>query len=89
MTLLTTALLLMIAGILGTLLLYLREHRQQREALPNDGQMQESLTRMEGKLDTIIRRISEVKTRLSDEERDDQKEKARARYQDSKKKDQH
>ncbi len=81
MTILTAALLLMIAGNLGTLLLYLREHRQQREPLPNDGQIQESLTRMEGKLDTLIRRIGQVKTRLADEEKEDQKEKARARYQ--------
>jgi low affinity Fe/Cu permease len=80
-TLLTAALLLMIAGNLGTLLLYLREHRQQREALPSDGQMSESLARMEAKLDTLIRRISEVKTRLADEEKQDQQEKARARYQ--------
>jgi hypothetical protein len=81
MTILTAALLLMIAGNLGTLLLYLREHGQQRESLPSDGQMQESLTRMEGKLDTLIRRISQVKTRLADEEKQDQQEKARARYQ--------
>ncbi len=63
------------------MLLYLREHGQQREPLPNDGQVQEPLTRMEGKLDTLIRRISEVKTRLADEESEDQQEKARARYQ--------
>ncbi len=76
--------LLIAAGTIGTLLLF---KDMRRSAIPRGNEAPLSTApppdyaHLDKKLNKILSRIGQVKTRLADEERQDQREKAKARRQ--------
>ncbi len=74
--------LLIAAGTIGTLLLF----KDMRRSAPDEDMsvvyrdMYPETQQIQKKLDKILSRIGNVKTRLRDEEKDDQKRKAHERY---------
>ncbi len=75
--------LLIAAGTIGTLLLF---KDMRRSAMPRDNEAPLITTsppdyaHLDKKLNKILSRIGNVKTRLRDEEKEDQKRKAHERY---------
>lgn len=90
----TTAILILIGVNIATLLLFMQhrrlEHMQNPFSKNNEEQgdpfythyeVMERFDDLEQKLDKVLQRIGQLKNRESDEERDDQKAKAKARYE--------
>ncbi|MGI8483725.1 MAG: hypothetical protein ACR2OU_05635 [Thermomicrobiales bacterium] len=93
----TAAVLILIGVNIATLLLFIQHRRLERMQIPfkknnveqdnlscPNCEAMERFDRIEKKLDLILQRIGQLKTREADEESDDQKAKAQKRYEDHK-----
>ncbi len=81
----TVTFLILVGVNIATLLLFIQHRRLEHMQNPlRRGNNSNQLDRIEAKLDKVLQRIGQLKTREADDERDDQKLKSHVRYEQKK-----